>query len=364
MGVTDASGGGPLVDLAKQLSGFDAVLGNGNSVNFTASVNGARVVAGMNRGQAYGRTSLQYDRTAKRVTGAETTFVRPLVAAVTPDASIAAMLNTYRDDLAARLSETIVTTAVPIGSADACGNALARTCESLTGDVVTDAMRATFSADVALINSGALRAGLACPLVDSAADFCPSYHGLPAPITEGQVQAVLPFTNFVASVPVSGAELKAMLENGVSSVLEVAGRFPQVSGLCLWYDIGRPAGSRVVAAVRQAADGGCTGVPIQFTESSSYQLVTNDFVAAGGDGYPKPAANVTPRERLDLVLSRYLADKESISPRLQGRINCLGVGCPVLLEGAALPLPSGVGGSAGSSGSIVRPPATGDGGLR
>ena len=44
-----------------------------------------------------------------------------------------------------------------------------------------------------------------------------------------------------------------MLENGVSPMPAVDGRFPQVSGLCFTYDIAAAAGSRVTGAVRQAA---------------------------------------------------------------------------------------------------------------
>ncbi len=92
-----------------------------------------------------------------------------------------------------------------------------------------------------------------------------------------------------------------MLENGVSMVLDAAGRFPQVSGLCSWYDITRAPGSRVVAAVKQGTDGACDGPAIDFSAAASYQLVTNDFIAAGGDGYAKPRNAVTYRDRLDAI---------------------------------------------------------------
>ncbi|MGE0056456.1 MAG: bifunctional UDP-sugar hydrolase/5'-nucleotidase [Dehalococcoidia bacterium] len=366
LGVTETPAAGPLLDLAKQLTGFDVILGNGDTANFSATINGAQVVAGMGRGQSYGRTTVHYDTVGKKVTGTEVSFVQPLASAVTPVASVQAMLQTYRSELASRLSETIATTASVIGLADACGNAVGRTCESITANVVADALRATYGGDVALMNAGAIRAGLSCPLTDSAADFCPPYSGLPAPITAGQVEAILPFNNYAALVTVSGAELKAMLENGVSMVLNADGRFPQVSGLCFWYDITRSAGSRVIAAVKQAADGACSGPAIDFGPSAGYRLVTNDFIAAGGDGYAKPGNAVTYRDRLDAVVSGYLEQQKGLAPRLQGRINCVGATCPVLISGAPLPLPAttGSGSSGGPTAATVRPPSTGDAGLR
>ena len=69
----------------------------------------------------------------------------------------------------------------------------------------------------------------------------------PYPITRGPVLSVLPFGNVVFTVNVNGAELKTMLENGVSLMPSDEGRFPQVSGLCFTYDISAPAGSRVSA---------------------------------------------------------------------------------------------------------------------
>ena len=61
---------------------------------------------------------------------------------------------------------------------------------------------------------------------------------------------MLPFGNIAVTLTVNGAELKTMLENGVSRSVSTtatldslgAGRFPQVSGLCFTYDIDNAAG--------------------------------------------------------------------------------------------------------------------------
>ena len=52
---------------------------------------------------------------------------------------------------------------VPIPRADSCGTEIGRTCESLIGNVVTDAIRTTYDADFAVTNSGGIRADLTCP---------------------------------------------------------------------------------------------------------------------------------------------------------------------------------------------------------
>jgi 2',3'-cyclic-nucleotide 2'-phosphodiesterase (5'-nucleotidase family) len=146
------------------------------------------------------------------------------------------------------------------------------------------------------------------------------------------VFAVLPFGNLAFTVSVTGAELKTYLENGVSLMPSAQGRFPQVSGLCFTYDISAPAGSRVTGAVRQAADGSCTGAAVDLTAAATYDIVQNDFMATGGDGYPVVFARGSTREVMDQALADYLDEQpDPVSPALQGRIKCTTSGatpCP------------------------------------
>jgi 2',3'-cyclic-nucleotide 2'-phosphodiesterase (5'-nucleotidase family) len=170
--------------------------------------------------------------------------------------------------------------------------------------------------------------------VDNGADFCPPYTPPPFPITRGQVLTVLPFGNVAVTLSVDGAELKTMLENGVSVMPGVNGKFPQVSGLCFTYDIAAAAGSRVTGAVRQAADGTCTGAPVDLTATSTYAIASNDFMASGGDGYPVFTPRVVTRDIMDEVLADYITAAGTVSPDIQGRIACTTSGvtlCPVTL---------------------------------
>jgi 2',3'-cyclic-nucleotide 2'-phosphodiesterase (5'-nucleotidase family) len=138
----------------------------------------------------------------------------------------------------------------------------------------------------------------------------------------------------VVTLQVTGPELKTMLENGVSSMPGANGRFPQVSGLCFGYNIEAPVGNRVTGAVRQAPDGTCTGAPIDLT-SGTYMIAENDFMAAGGDGYPNFASRAATQNIMDQVLADYVTANTPLSPSIQGRIKCVdpnpGVGnnCPV-----------------------------------
>jgi len=145
-------------------------------------------------------------------------------------------------------------------------------------------------------------------------------------ITRGQVLAVLPFGNVVVTLEVNGVELKTMLENGVSKMPGVDGRFPQVSGLCFTYDIAAPVNSRVTSAVLADASGHCTATPVDLTSATTYKIAENDFMASSGDGYPFFTPRVTTQDIMDQVLADYIATNSPISPFVKaapnGRINC------------------------------------------
>jgi 2',3'-cyclic-nucleotide 2'-phosphodiesterase (5'-nucleotidase family) len=178
----------------------------------------------------------------------------------------------------------------------------------------------------AITNSGGLRADLTCPTTDNPNDFCPAFTPPPYPITRGQVLGVLPFGNIVVTLDVNGAELRTMLDNGVSQMPAANGRFPQVSGLCFTYDIALPAGSRVTSAVVADAAGNCTATPVDMTASTTYRIAENDFMASGGDGYPVFTSRATTQDIMDQVAADYVGAASPLSPVVKafpdGRINC------------------------------------------
>jgi 2',3'-cyclic-nucleotide 2'-phosphodiesterase (5'-nucleotidase family) len=314
---------GPLIDFADNVVGVDAVIGDHTDFQVVSvRPNGVLVTENRSRGIRFTRMRLVWDKNARHVVYKTADFHRPWNIGVTPDPTIQARIDELTAQLAPILGTVIGNSTVFIPRADACGNAAGRTCESLVGNVVADALRTTYGVDFAITNSGGLRADLTCPTTDNPSDFCPPYTPPPFPISRGQVLTVLPFGNIVVTLPVNGEELKTMLENGVSRMPAVDGRFPQVSGLCFTYDIAAAAGSRVTGAVRQAADGSCTGAPVDLTAGTTYNIAENDFMAMGGDGYPNFFSRATTRDIMDQVAADAIAANTPISPAIQGRIVC------------------------------------------
>jgi len=331
---------GPLIDIADNLTNVAAVIGDHNNFQvLTTRPNGILVTENLGRGVRFTRIRLVVDANTKQVLYKTADFHKPWNIGVTPDPTIQAEIDSLNAQLAPILGTVIGNSTKFIPRADQCANPDGRLCESLVGNVTTDAMLAKYSSigvDFAITNSGGLRTPLTCPTSDIAGDFCAAYTPPPFPITRGQVLSVLPFGNIVVTLDVNGAELKTMLENGVSLMPAANGRFPQVSGLCFTYNIAAAVGSRLTGAVIADPNGTCTATPVDLTAGTTYTIATNDFVANGGDGYPNFSSRMTSQDIMAQVLEDYIVASPSatVSPFVlaapNGRINCVGA-CPVLV---------------------------------
>ncbi len=314
---------GPLIDIADGVENVDVVIGDHNDIQVLSyRSNGVLVTENRGKGIRFTRIRIVVDKKADKVVYKTADFHRPWNIGVTPDPTIQARIDELNAALAPIFGTTIGSSTRFIPRADSCGNGNGRRCESLVGNTVTDALRKSYAKDFAITNSGGLRADLTCPTADNPNDFCPAYTPPPFPITRGQSFAVLPFGNIVVTLSVNGAELKTMLENGVSFMPAENGRFPQVSGLCFTYNVEAAAGSRVTGAVRQAADGTCTGPAVDLTAASTYSILENDFMANGGDGYPNFASRMSTLDLMDQVVADHITANSPISPAIQGRIVC------------------------------------------
>ena len=250
-------------------------------------------------GKFLGELTVSFDGTGKVVSAAGMPIL--LDASFAPDPAFAARVAELGQPIEAMKTEVIGEAAEPIdGSRDSC-----RARECTMGTLVATAMlerTRSLGVAVAFQNGGGLRAS-----IDA------------GPITEGEVLTVLPFQNTLATVTVTGADILAALENGLSQVSEGAGRFPQVAGLRYSWNPGAEPGARVVSAEVQEA-GGWTAVD----PAKDYGVVTNNFMRRGGDGYAmfrdngRNAYDFGPN--LEDVVMQYLAQNNPYSPSLPGLI--------------------------------------------
>ena len=205
--------------------------------------------------------------------------------------------------LLAQLAQAVGRTAVPLDARSAEN----RTKETNVGNLVADSYRRATGSDVAIINGGSIRADEIIGV---------------GRLTVRNVLSILPFKNKLIKLEVTGAILRAAIENGVSRSAEDSqpGAFPQVSGIKFSFDASRKAGSRIV-------DITVNGQPLN--ETRKYSLTTTTFLALdGGDGYSmlKGSPVVTPPEKLPLdsdVLQRLIRVQKVVRPRVEGRITRL-----------------------------------------
>lgn len=199
------------------------------------------------------------------------------------------------------------------GDRDEC-----RSAECNMGNLVADAIRFDTGVQIAIMNGGGIRASIPVA-TDRPADLT-----LPEPysITVGDILTVLPFRNRVSTFQLTGADVIAALENGVSRVGADSGtgRFAQVSGLRYSWDGSKPVGERIVSVEVLNPDG--TYSPID--PEALYTVAANDFLRNGGDEYTMFRDRaVNPRDdgkELDVVVIDYIKANSPVAPVIEGRI--------------------------------------------
>ncbi|MGE4291363.1 MAG: bifunctional UDP-sugar hydrolase/5'-nucleotidase [Desulfovibrio sp.] len=147
--------------------------------------------------------------------------------------------------------------------------AACRTGECLPGDLRAEAFLAGAAgqnATAALVNGGSMRNGLA-----------------PGPLTLGNMLAMYPFVDEVMAVTLTGADLRAALEHGLSALggHEGSGRFLQVAGLRYTFDSSRPRGERLRDVWMFGPDGAASPLDVQ----ALYRIALPRFLYRGGDGF-------------------------------------------------------------------------------
>ncbi|MEB3167329.1 MAG: esterase-like activity of phytase family protein [Synechococcaceae cyanobacterium] len=122
-------------------------------------------------------------------------------------------------------------------------------------------------------------------------------------ISRNDIANALSFNNGLSLVSVTAAELKELLEHGIAAGVN-QGRFPQVSGLAFSYDLSRPAGARIVSLAIEDDNGNDLDVVVRNgaivgDATRRFRMVTLDFLASGGDGYP--FAGLSDPQRLNIT---------------------------------------------------------------
>ena len=209
------------------------------------------------------------------------------------NAEIAALLQTYVDQVDAVLSEVIGNATAPFPNDDS------RKMETALGDIVSDSQKwfieeQGLEVDFAFQNGGGIRATLG-----------------DGEIQKQTVYEVLPFDNSIALVELKGSDVIALFDKAATNV--GAGAMGQVSD-GVSYTINTASGT-----IENLLVGGSPVDPAKV-----YKIATNSYLAAGGDGYSVFKERVsfydTSLMQRDAFIDYVIYLGGTISPEVAGRI--------------------------------------------
>ena len=223
------------------------------------------------------------------------------------DADVAAAAKAIMDPIDAAYGEVFAKSAVDLNGAKAPGN---RTEETNMGDLITDAMMWAIktkapSVDmtnaVAITNGGGIRAAIK-----------------KGDITKKDINTVLPFGNTLAVVYVKGSELLEALEASTYCTPEAVGGFPQFAGMEVELNIAPKydKNAKEYPGSEYFGPKSINRITIKsingkaFDPNATYAVITNNFMAAGGDTYYAFAAAKEQFDTglpLDEILMEYIA---------------------------------------------------------
>nr|WP_315394877.1 bifunctional metallophosphatase/5'-nucleotidase [uncultured Duganella sp.] len=285
---------GPVVDVVKRLDPAIRVIVSGHShKGYLCRVDGRLVTQSDTAGHVLGRIKLAVDTGTNTLRAASATQEVMLPGTWPAAPALDAYLKKARERSAAQLARPVAALAVASveRERDAGG-------ESPLGDLVADSVLAAgrpFGAQIGFMNHGGMREDLES--------------GAGRRVTIGQAQAVLPFGNKLVAMNLKGWQILELLEqqwlggrDGWRGLLQVS------EGFSYRWDPRRGEGSKVVADSVTL-----NGLPLQ--REASYRVMTNNFLAEGGDGFPAFAigANRAVTGIVDVdALTAYLVKREQM----------------------------------------------------
>ncbi|TQR21382.1 bifunctional metallophosphatase/5'-nucleotidase [Psychrobacillus vulpis] len=226
------------------------------------------------------------------------------------DAQAAELLKKYSSKIADLKNEPTGATAINALENPRTESNSVRRNETPLGNLITDGMlkkAKVYNKDVimAFQNGGGIRAA-----IDK------------GPITVGEVITVLPFGNTLATIKLTGAELKATFETSFRDYPKENGGFLHISGAKVEFDSSKPVGKRVVSIAYKDTDGNFVNIE----DTKTYTIATNAFTAKGGDGFDVLKKAYEEGRVTDLGLSdwenlrEHIASIVNVDPKVEGRI--------------------------------------------
>ncbi len=246
----DGNVSGEAVDLC-QVEGVDGVISAHTHQRVSGFANGKPIVQAYYNGRTIAKITFTLNENNQLISAEpslDNLYERPDT--LKDDANTLAIYQKYEEELKPILGKVLGKTTVELDHDRYAG-------PSLLGEWVCQVMKDRVGVQVALTNGGGLRTNIPA-----------------GEITAGKLYEVMPFDNTLYTMKLSGADLKANIEHGIMN--EDIG-WVQIAGVKVTYNPEAEAGNRIVSMVLE------DGTPVEMDKY--YSVVTNDFMATGGDNY-------------------------------------------------------------------------------
>ncbi len=184
----------------------------------------------------------------------------PLVPQYAPRPDIAAYVQRYVDAAKAFATRPVGKLSGPAGKGEGSGVNLGGPLGNLIADAQLEATHSA-GAQIALMNPFGIRAAIV-PAADGTVTF-------------GDIYLAQPFGSALITETMTGAEIKAVLEQGFDDIGPDQALAPS-AGLAYRVDRRQPVGSRITAVM-------LGGKPLD--PAARYRVTMNGFLALGGDGF-------------------------------------------------------------------------------
>ncbi|MEX2153531.1 MAG: 5'-nucleotidase C-terminal domain-containing protein [Gemmatimonadaceae bacterium] len=257
---------GEIVDLAKAVSRrVDAIVSGHSHTLVNTTVDGVPIIQAETRSERIAIVDIPLARAsaAGAARGAPYFAGRAVYPDSVPaDSAVAAIVRRAAESVGRRTAVRVTTLRDSL---------LRRGEEHALGRVIADAHRVVGRGDIGVVNNGGIRDDL-----------------FPGVVTYGHLFQVSPFRNRMHRLTLNGAAVRQYFETLVSR--ERPG--VHASGLTVRYDTSRAAGSRILDL--RLSNG------TVLSDSGTYVLVLNEFMALGGDNFQLIAGAIK-REVLDVT---------------------------------------------------------------
>ncbi|WP_319460469.1 bifunctional metallophosphatase/5'-nucleotidase [Micromonospora sp. RTP1Z1] len=315
-GINDCTGfSGPIVDIANRMDpSIDVIVSGHTHAAYNCNINGKLVTSASSFGRLVTDINLQIDRRTGDVITAKANNV-VVTRDVAKDPASTELITRYKTALGPVADKVVGETTTAITKTqenlyqtgvDANGKPTYQTGESPLGNLIADAQLAATddeqNAVAAFMNPGGVRADLDA-----------------GPVTYSEAFTVQPFANNLVTLNLTGAQLYCMVEQQftVARVLYASSTVHYVVD-----PNGTTAAAGAPCGGTRVVRGSLTinGAPV--TDTATYRVTVNNFLAGGGDGFSVLTGGTNPvTGMIDLdAFVAYLTAKSPVSAPTLDRI--------------------------------------------